>query len=80
MVSKTTEKGQPPSNKNLKLAMDVHAASMAAARMMDGAKPPPQAFKAAGFLAWVQQQQSQAKGVAGNRFLTLRPTFCTLHG
>jgi hypothetical protein len=37
--------------------MDVHAASMVVVRMIDGAKPqPPQTFKPADFLAWVQKQ------------------------
>jgi hypothetical protein len=44
--------------------MDVHAASMVVVPMMDGAKPqPPQAFKPADVLAWVQKQQSQAKEI-----------------
>jgi len=51
-------------HQQIKLAMDVHAASIAVVRMTDGAKPqPPQTFKPADFLAWVQKQQSQAKEV-----------------
>ena len=53
-----------PQYQQIKLAMDVHAASIVVVRMTDGAKPqPPQTFKPADFLAWVQKQQSQAKEV-----------------
>jgi hypothetical protein len=44
MVSNTTEKGlekgqTQPQYQQLKLAMDVHAASIVVARMMDGVRP-----------------------------------------
>jgi hypothetical protein len=55
VVSKTTEKVQPHSYQQFKLAMVVHAASLAAVRMANGAKPqPPQTFKLAGFPVWVR--------------------------
>ena len=53
-----------PQYQQLKLAMDVHAATIVVVRMLDGAKPqPPQTFKPAAYLAWVQKQQSLAKEV-----------------
>jgi hypothetical protein len=55
MVSMTTEKGQPHSYQQFMLAMAVHAASLAAVRMVNGAMPqPPQTFKLAGFSVWVR--------------------------
>ena len=40
-----------PQYLQIKLAMDVHAASIVVGRMIDGAKPqPPQTFKPADFL------------------------------
>jgi transposase len=48
----------------IKLALDVHAASIVVVRMMDGAKPqPPQTFKPAAFLAWAKKQVTLAKEV-----------------
>ena len=48
----------------IKLALDVHAATVVVVRMLDGAKPqPPQTFKPAAFLAWVKKQQALAKEV-----------------
>ena len=48
-----------PQYKQLILATDVHADSIVAIRVMDGAKPqPPQTFKLAGPLAWVQKQKA----------------------
>ena len=48
----------------IKLAMDVHAASIVVGRMIDGAKPqPPQTFKPADFLAWAKKQVTLAKEV-----------------
>jgi hypothetical protein len=41
-----------PQYQQIKLALDVHAASIVVGRMIDGAKPqPPQTFKPAAFLA-----------------------------
>ena len=40
-----------PQFQQIKLALDVHAASIVVVRMVDGAKPqPPQSFKPADFL------------------------------
>ena len=51
-------------HQQIKLALDVHAATIVVARMVDGAKPqPPQTMKPAAFLAWVQQQKAQAQEV-----------------
>jgi hypothetical protein len=45
----------------IKLAMDVHAASMVVGRVTDGAKPqPPQTFKPTDFVAWVQKHKALA--------------------
>jgi hypothetical protein len=42
------EVSTPPQYQQIKLALDVHAASMVVVRMIDGAKPqPPQTFKPA---------------------------------
>ena len=44
-----------PQYQQLKLAMDVHAASIVVVRMIDGAKlQPPQVFKRADFLEWAK--------------------------
>ena len=59
----STAKKQPLCQQ-LKLALDVHAASIVAVRMLDGAKPqPPQTFTPAAFLAWVKKQQALAQEV-----------------
>ena len=48
----------------IKLALDVHAASIVVARMVEGAKPqPPQSFKPADFLEWAKKQMGLAKEV-----------------
>ena len=48
----------------IKLALDVHAASIVVGRMMDGAKPqPPQTFKPAAFLEWAKKQVALAQEV-----------------
>ena len=48
----------------IKLALDVHAASIVVVRMIDGAKPqPPQTFKPADFLAWAKKQAALAQEV-----------------
>jgi len=53
-----------PACQQLKLAMDVHAASIVVVRMMDGAKPqPPQTFPPGLFLEWVKKQQALAQEV-----------------
>jgi hypothetical protein len=40
-----SETSAPPQYQQIKLALDVHAASIVAVRMLDGAKPqPPQTF------------------------------------
>ena len=46
-----------PQYQQIKLALDVHAASIVVVRMIDGAKPqPPQTFKPADSLAWVMTE------------------------
>ena len=53
-----------PQYQQIKLAMDVHAASIVVGRMIDGAKAqPPQTFKPADFLAWAKKQVTLAKEV-----------------
>jgi|SRR6516164_384387 transposase len=53
-----------PQYQQLKLAMDVHAASIVVVRMIDGAKlQPPQVFKRADFLEWAKKQVALAKEV-----------------
>jgi len=62
VASETNTQGssQPP-YQQIKLALDVHAASIVVARMVDGAKPqPPQKFKPAEFLKWVSKQKDLA--------------------
>jgi hypothetical protein len=60
---------QPP-YQQIKLALDVHAASIVVVRMMDGAKPqPPQTFKPADFLAWAKQQVALAQEVIRSDYL-----------
>lgn len=50
-----------PAYPQIKLALDVHAATIVIVRMLDGAKPqPPQTMKPKDFLAWVQKQKAQA--------------------
>ncbi len=47
------EVSTPPHYQQIKLALDVHAASVVVAGMVAGAKPqPPQTFKPAAFLEW----------------------------
>src|SRR5579883_3337549 len=53
-----------PQFQQIKLALDVHAASVVVVRMIDGAKPqPPQSFKPADFLEWAKKQEALAKEV-----------------
>src|SRR3974390_1686858 len=53
-----------PAYQQIKLALDVHAASIVVVRMVDGAKPqPPQSFKPAAFLEWARKQKALAKEV-----------------
>ena len=53
-----------PQYQQIKLALDVHAASIVVGRMIDGAKPqPPQTFKPAAFLEWAKKQVALAKEV-----------------
>ncbi len=61
-----------PAYQQIKLALEVHAATIVVVRMLDGAKPqPPQTMKPAAFLAWVQKQfpdpEQPAAGVAARR-------------
>jgi len=58
-------KAQPQHQyQQIKLALDVHAASIVVGRMVDGAKPqPPQRFKPADFLEWARKQKALAKEV-----------------
>jgi transposase len=61
VASKTTT---GPQYQQLKLALDVHAASIVVVRMIDGAKPqPPQTFKPADFLARAKRQVALAQEV-----------------
>jgi len=60
---------QPP-YQQIKLALDVHAASIVVGRMIDGAKAqPPQTFKPADFLAWVKKPVALAQEVIGSDYL-----------
>jgi transposase len=60
----TVEGSTQPQYQQVKLALDVHAASIVVVRMVDGAKPqPPQSFKPADFLAWASKQKALAKEV-----------------
>ena len=53
-----------PQYQQIKLALDVHGASIVVARMVEGAKPqPPQTFKPADFLAWAKKQMALAQEV-----------------
>jgi transposase len=53
-----------PCHHQIKLAMDVHAASIVVVRMIDGAKPqPPQRFPPKAFLEWVRKQKVLAQEV-----------------
>ena len=55
----SAEVSPPPQYQQIKLALDVHAASIVAVRMVDGAKPqPPQSFKPADFLEWARKQKA----------------------
>src|SRR3974390_2199462 len=66
VASKTSavEVSTPPQYQQIKLALDVHAASIVVVRMVDGAKPqPPQSFKPADFLKWATKQKGLAKEV-----------------
>src|SRR6516162_8084881 len=60
----SAEVSPPPQYQQIKLALDVHAASIVAVRMVDGAKPqPPQSFKPAAFLKWAGKQKALAQGI-----------------
>ena len=55
---------QPPPDRQIKLALDVHADDLMVVRRVDGAKPqPPQKMTYDNFLRWVVKQKSQAKEV-----------------
>ena len=59
-----------PQYQQIKLALDVHAASIVVGRMMDGAKAQrPQTFKPADFLVWAKKQVALAKEVIRIWFL-----------
>lgn len=59
-----TKPGPGPQYQQLKLALDVHAASLVVSRMVDGAKPQPlQTLKPADFLAWAKQQVALSQEV-----------------
>ena len=59
-----SEASTPPQCQQIKLALDVHAASIVVSRMLEGARPqPPQTFKPADFLAWAQKQVALAQEV-----------------
>jgi len=63
VASEASSPGQPQ-YQQIKLALDVHAASIVVGRMIDGAKPqPPQTFKPADFLVWASKQVALAKEV-----------------
>ena len=56
-----SEASTQPQYQQIKLAMDVHAASIVVGRMIDGAKAqPPQTFTPADFLAWAKKQVALA--------------------
>jgi len=60
----------PPACQQIKLALDVHAATIVVVRMLDGAKPqPPQTMKPADFLVF---------GVKRLRSSGLRGQLCKL--
>ena len=63
--AQVASKAQPQHQyQQIKLALDVHAASIVVGRMVDGAKPqPPQRFKPADFLEWARKQKALAKEV-----------------
>jgi len=64
VASETPAQAPQPQHQQIKLALDVHAASIVVARMIDGAKPqPPQTFQPADFLAWAKKQVALAKEV-----------------
>ena len=68
-----SEASTRPQYQQIKLALDVHAASVVVGRMIDGAKvQPPQTFKPADFLAWAKKQVALAKEVSRN-LLFARP-------
>lgn len=53
-----------PAHRQIKLALDVHADTIVAVRMVDGARPqPPQTFKSQAFLDWVVRQKALAQEV-----------------
>jgi hypothetical protein len=59
-----SEAATQPQYQHIKLAMDVHAASIVVGSMIDGAKPqPPQTFKPADFLAWAKKQGVAARSL-----------------
>ena len=59
-----SEASTQPQHQQIKLALDVHAASIVVSRMVDGAKPqPPQTFKPADLLVWAKKQVALAKEV-----------------
>ncbi|MHC1767449.1 MAG: hypothetical protein AB9869_24745 [Verrucomicrobiia bacterium] len=56
--------GPSPPYRQIKLALDVHAADLMVVQMVDGAKPqPPQKMTTPRFLEWVVKQKSQAQEV-----------------
>ena len=64
--SESPESGPPAARlyRQIKLALDVHAADLMVVRMVDGAKPqPPQKMTVTRFLAWAAQQKAQAEEV-----------------
>ena len=66
VASKTSsvEVSTPPRYQQIKLGLDVHAASIVVARMVEGAKAqPPQTFQVADFLAWARKQKALAQEV-----------------
>jgi len=59
-----SEASTRPQYQQIKLALDVHAASIVVVRMVEGAKPqPPQSFRSADFFAWARKQRALAKEV-----------------
>jgi len=64
-----SEASTQPQIQQIKLALDVHAASIVVGRMMDGAKPqPPQTFKPVDFLVWAEKQVALAQEVVFAEF------------
>ena len=64
----TSEASSQPRYQQIKLALDVHAASIVVLRRVEGAKPqPPQTFAPPVFLTWAAQQVALAREVTWSK-------------